>query len=199
MPKIMQKGFSINERFLEDCIFDVLTSENGIDNLYDRGIVFDDNMKFFRQFGIPAHGIADIVGIRKVKNTLVVDIYELKAVTFKLEHLAQAYRYKAGIRQYIEWFNKKYKKEYYFKCNIFMVCQDFDDSDHFFLTRELINTRFYSYTFSPLKGLEFDEYYPSSWYKKSNPEEFNLPFTIKDIYSPSGIIQPCDDYEDIPF
>ena len=79
------------EKNLEDIIF-----ETDNEKLQERGL--DIRGKKFRQLRLSHYGIADIVTVSRIGQSLQIDIFELKKDVITVDTLLQALRYIEGIK-----------------------------------------------------------------------------------------------------
>lgn len=56
--------------------------------------------RVFQQLQLPPYGVADIVTINHDPCYIYIDVYELKAQPFTLQHLLQVLKYRVGLKRY---------------------------------------------------------------------------------------------------
>ena len=109
------------EKDLEDIIFNQLQTEEGYDNLQERGLNINyspDKFKCKRQLKIGNYGICDMVTFSRFDSIInqdgalcqppiYIEVIELKRGEVNIETLLQAVRYLTGIKSYI---SKNYPK-----------------------------------------------------------------------------------------
>jgi len=139
------------EKNLEDIIF-----ETDNEKLQERGL--DIKGKKFRQLKLSHYGIADIITVSRVGQSLQIDIFELKKDVINADTLIQALRYLEGIKTYLR--KRKFKKNVYY--TIRLCGKSISNLRELSLlssnigTVEMIELITYSYDFN---GLRFEENY----------------------------------------
>lgn len=139
------------EKNLEDIIF-----ETDNEKLQERGL--DIRGKKFRQLRLSHYGIADIVTISRIGQSLQIDIFELKKDVITVDTLLQALRYLEGIKTYFR--KRKFKKHVYYTIRLcgkrIYNLRELSLLSSNINTVEMIDLITYDYDFN---GLKFEENY----------------------------------------
>jgi hypothetical protein len=163
----------ISERELEDLIYNTIKQPGGFEKLDKKGL--DVVGDVYRQVNIPPYGIIDLLSVDidtagdNDRLCINVDIYELKIIPLKYEHLGQVFRYKTAIERLIRNIND-YRFNYMVRCTL-IVPQIDNNDDIVFLLNGLSQLGFRIYTYEyTIDGIEFNQD-GCGWYNKG--EDFS--------------------------
>lgn len=154
----------IDEKTLEDMLFDSLETYSGIERLNKRGLDFQfhPHTLLFRQFNTKDYGIMDILRVEFYRGLVFVEVIELKVVPFELNHLTQLGRYLSFVRRLIK--DNKLESKTYVKGTL--IVSSFDSSNDYTWIDSIIGTniRVFSTEYN-LDGVKFEKQMPNGWYK----------------------------------
>lgn len=161
----------ISEKELEDYIFEDLTHNSGTGlrsrglKTYHSALLYDDKVhrcKWLRQVELGPYGRADIVGFYRIKQTIFIEIFELKIVPIEVADLEQICRYQKAVEDY---FGGRFDLEF----RLYLVGTDFK-SGHY------IHNNIYSLTVVDfeysLTGIYFNAH-RGNW-RRSDASSFNF-------------------------
>lgn len=152
----------LSEKELEDFIFKDITAEDPGKELLSRGfktriteicngdVFLEDphwvNTKYARQLDLGSYGRLDIVGYCRVRETIYIDIFELKSVPIDSNHVDQVCRYKSAIEDSLG-------DRFQIKLKMYLVGPSIS-SGHF-ISNSLHELNLVTYSYS-LAGIHFD-------------------------------------------
>lgn len=152
----------IDEKTLEDLLFDALQTQGGTEKLFERGLGLNyiENKMLFRQFNTKTYGIMDIMRISFAYSSIYIDIIELKVVDFDLSHLTQLGRYICFVQQLLK-ANNIHNRIY---IKGILIVSDFDpDKDYVWMDSILAHYIHVYKTTYTVDGLQFQQVMPVGW------------------------------------
>jgi hypothetical protein len=157
----------IDEKHLEDIVFESLETEEGCKKLYERGlgVNYSLNQTHIRQLRLNEYGIPDIVSIRFEGGTIDITITELKVVEFNISHLLQVGRYIAGVNHLLKQAPALHARKGRVR-GVLIVSDYFSDNDYSWIS-EIMSASISIYKVDyRLDGLYFTRVAPLSWHLK---------------------------------
>lgn len=191
----------IDERHLEDLLFEQMQTTQGIERLHSKGLTaisYQQTFENFRQLNLKEYGIPDIVRVSiEGKRRILVDVIELKVSDFCVDHLLQIGRYVSGVRHIIE--ESNLADNLVINVNAVLICSGFDtESNLTWLDRLLTDITIYSTDYC-IDGIRFRKMLPvNGWHLTEPPVSiYNYidPKRMKALYK-RAFNNPIDD---LPF
>lgn len=170
----------IDEKTLEDLLFDALHTSEGTEKLCQRGLDFtyNENNMLFRQFNTKEYGIMDMMKISFSGRYVYVDIIELKVVDFDLSHLIQLGRYIAFVRQIIK--ANDIKDRVLVKGTL--IVANFDSDKDYVWMDSIISSYIKVYKTSyTIDGLCFDQVMPMGWHLRNTELNINKYIDLDEL------------------
>jgi len=174
-------------KFLEKNLEDIIFETDNL-KLFERGLPIKG--KKLRQVNLGSYGVADLVCFERIKDQVVVTVFELKKDCVNIDALLQALRYVEGIKTYFRL--RKFHKKSNIKYIINLCGSKISDQKEIRLITSnlsddflLVDTYKYEYGLDGLYFTDFDidcsildertvNVFSSKRKKKEEEESFNL-------------------------
>lgn len=194
----------IDEKNLEDIIYENLLTTDGTQLLSERGLDLNrwEYSKILRQVNLADYGIADIVVISLKPQHAHITIIELKVTEFNVANIIQVGRYNSAISAIM---SKLSTRRLYFEIESIIICSSFNSDNEYVWLDRVINCSVYKTNYN-IDGLFFQKVLPSNWFidkaSRKPSDYFNMRMLkelYKQTYRASNIKKSAETVEELPF
>ncbi len=176
----------LSEKEIEDYIFEDLTNNSGsalanrgLSTMYNDLIGIADNIphvKWVRQLELGPYGRLDIVGYYKCYESIIIELFELKANPIKVDDFEQILRYDHALKEYAKTI---FRVDISIQINKYLIGTGFESGHYLHNNIPRLSVIEYSYD---LSGIQFNRR-PGSWCRP-DAKEFNF---IKSLHNAEAI------------
>ncbi len=167
----------ISEQELESWIMEKVKNSSGRDDLFKRGLTFEEKSTILNQIKIDGYGIIDMIEVSFDYYYIQIRIIELKVVEASESELTQLTRYIAGMKRYI---NKLYPSYNIEICGT-LIAPSFSEKGSFVYLCEYVKNEhcdtpcidFIKFDYNLSTSIAFEDWSPSSYSATEEKETVN--------------------------